>query len=187
MFLGRLLLTLALLIPAVASAQTNPGFTDGAPLCANVPNPNCPGQTTSLNGAFQAKADYLGTSRTQQILPLTSAGGLAQASTNYFNYTNNTFESNARIPVSIGGTFKNLYAHTGTALGGSGQTLTFTLYVNGSPTSVTCAINSGSQDCNDTIHTAIVAAGQAFSIQAVTSATTGNTGFNSASLEFDNP
>jgi hypothetical protein len=58
MFWGRFLLAAALLAPVATLAQTPGGFSDGAPLCANVPNPKCPGQTTSLNGAFAKKADF---------------------------------------------------------------------------------------------------------------------------------
>jgi hypothetical protein len=43
-----------------AHDQTNPGFLDGKPLCANYPNANCPAPANplSLNQAFMNKADY---------------------------------------------------------------------------------------------------------------------------------
>jgi len=72
MFWDRFLLVAALLISPAALGQTPSGFMDGAPLCANVPNVNCPGQTTSLNSAFQGKTDYpvpLATSTTQGAIP----------------------------------------------------------------------------------------------------------------------
>ena len=59
MFLAKWIGAVALSLFAASSlARTNPGFSDGAPLCANVPNPKCPGQTTSLNSALTGKADY---------------------------------------------------------------------------------------------------------------------------------
>lgn len=58
MFLVRFLLAAALLLPAAAVAQSSTGFSDGAPICANTPNPNCPGQTLGLNGAFAAKQNF---------------------------------------------------------------------------------------------------------------------------------
>lgn len=55
-------LVFLLLLIGPAVAQTSPGFIDGAPLCANYPNPICQGAVPvnplSLNQAFMGKVDY---------------------------------------------------------------------------------------------------------------------------------
>lgn len=65
MFSVRKMIVAALLLfifTWFAEAQTNPGFIDGATLCANYPNTNCsnttPTNPLSLNQAFMNKADY---------------------------------------------------------------------------------------------------------------------------------
>ena len=61
LFLARIAIFIGLTILA-ASAQTNPMFIDGNPLCANYPNNNCPAPANplSLNQAFQLKQDFSG-------------------------------------------------------------------------------------------------------------------------------
>jgi hypothetical protein len=58
MFLVRVLVFILFMMSPVW-AQTNPGFQDGASLCANVPNPACP-TGPGLNQVFSSKMDYPG-------------------------------------------------------------------------------------------------------------------------------
>jgi hypothetical protein len=59
-------LVILLLSVTFSLAQTNPGFVDGAPLCADYPNPICqstvPMNPLSLNQAFMNKMDVTGAS-----------------------------------------------------------------------------------------------------------------------------
>ena len=64
MFLGKSVLSAGVLLclSGAAFAQTSPGFVEGAPLCANYPNPSCedttPRNPLSLNQAFMNKMDF---------------------------------------------------------------------------------------------------------------------------------
>jgi hypothetical protein len=65
MFSGKSILSACiflLCLSGAAFAQSNPGFVEGAPLCANYPNPACedtaPRNPLSLNQAFMNKMDF---------------------------------------------------------------------------------------------------------------------------------
>jgi hypothetical protein len=60
--------------------------------------------------------------------------------------------SEAASPVANAGSFTGFSASAGSAVGGSGVTLT--VLKNGSATSVTCTIASGASSCTDSTHTA---------------------------------
>ena len=65
----------------------------------------------------------------------------------------NVFPSAAEAasPVPIDGTLSKFQAHVGSAVGGSGVTLT--VLKNGSATTITCAIAIGNSSCTDSTHT----------------------------------
>ena len=56
----------------------------------------------------------------------------------------------AASPVAVAGPLTDFSAHAGSAVGGSGVTLT--VLKNGSATSVTCTIASGASSCTDSTH-----------------------------------
>lgn len=93
---------------------------------------------------------------------------------------------NSETIVSFSGSLSALYVKTGGAAG-AGQSYTFTLYA-GTPggmtaTSITCVISGASATtCSDLSHTAPIAAGQAFALQVVTSASAAATGVSTASI-----
>lgn len=74
-----------------------------------------------------------------------------------------TTEASARTVIPVSGTIKNLYIK----LSGSNTTgdYTFTVYKNGSPTSMTCAVTTGPATCNDTTHPFTVSPGDTISLQ----------------------
>jgi hypothetical protein len=61
-----------------------------------------------------------------------------------------TTAGEAASPVPIDGTLSHFSAHAGSAVGGSGVTLT--LLKNGSATTITCTIASGGSACSDSTH-----------------------------------
>ena len=91
--------------------------------------------------------------------------------------------------ATFSGTLKNLYVYTANAPA-SGQTFTFTIYV-GTPgsmtaTGITCQITSAATNpCSDLTHSASITAGQSWSLQIVTSATSGATGQVAVGLELN--
>lgn len=121
-----------------------------------------------------------------QILPLSSAGAVAQNSTVFQVSAANATEGVAQAIAPKAGTFRNLYIATGT-IGGSAQTVTATLRIAGSGTTITCQVLTAATTCNDITHSAAITAGQSYSLQVVTSATTGSVSFVSGGVEFDSP
>jgi hypothetical protein len=103
----------------------------------------------------------------------------------------NAVQNGTNGPLApFSGTLKNLYFSVVVAPG-AGNTDTLTVYVGtfGSltATGITCTISNTATACNDTTHTAAITAGQAFSVQIVTSATATATGGAAMALELDNP
>ena len=100
----------------------------------------------------------------------------------------NTSQAASAI-ATFNGTLKNLYVYTANAPA-SGQTFTFTIYV-GTPgsmtaTGITCQITSAATNpCSNLTNSASITAGQAWSLQIVTSATSGATGPISVGLELN--
>ncbi len=80
--------------------------------------------------------------------------------------------SNNYAAVPFSGTFLNFYANLNAAPG-SGNSATFTLYVNGAATGLTVTISNASTSGSDLSHSASVTAGQTCEVQVVfsTSAT----------------
>lgn len=121
-----------------------------------------------------------------------SSGTTAQAETYFIapgyslQTTNPAF---AGVIATFSGTLKNLYVRASSTVGGTSQTATYTIYV-GAPgsmtaTALTCTINTSSSSCNDTADSAAITAGQAWSLQVVTSATTGTIGPYMIGLEMN--
>lgn len=101
--------------------------------------------------------------------------GLAsQNTTSYFTTTvaPTSTESDVPCPMPRSGIFNGLYVKTQNNVGGSGQTSTYTLRINGSDTALTCSISSGSASGSDSTHTASYSAGDKLTIKVVNSATT---------------
>lgn len=73
-------------------------------------------------------------------------------------------------------TLSDFYVQVDDSPTGLGITsLQFTVYQNGSPTSVTCTMTTTAQSCNDTTHTITAAAGDLFSTQVIAVGTTSST------------
>ena len=86
---------------------------------------------------------------------------------------------------AFSGTILSLYAKTAVAPG-IGNTYVFTVYV-GPPismiaTDITCTIAGSATTCSDISHTASISAGQAWSLQIVTSASAAGTLQSTASV-----
>lgn len=102
-----------------------------------------------------------------------NGSGQVQASTAYHMYSAQSgTEANSQVVVPLAMTLTALYVMVD-AVGGAGQSATFTLRKNGVDTAITCVINTGSTTANDTAHSVAYAAGDLISMKCVTSATTG--------------
>lgn len=87
--------------------------------------------------------------------------------------------------MPYGGTIKNLYVRASAAPGGV-QTQVFTVFVNGSSTSVTATLLGAAVSASDVVHTASFSAGQSCYIQEVASATASAAQLG-GSIEVDTP
>lgn len=87
----------------------------------------------------------------------------------------NAAEADAAFKMAAAGTVSAIYALTVDPVGGSGQTVTYTVMKNGVAQAVTCQIASGSTSASDTSHSFSYAAGDTISIRIVTSASAGAT------------
>src|SRR3990167_5527970 len=77
-----------------------------------------------------------------------------------------TTEANVRDILSPAGTLSKLYIQlTGTP--GTGQSYIFTVYQNGSPTSLACTVADTATTCNDTAHSVTITAGDQMSLESV--------------------
>lgn len=79
----------------------------------------------------------------------------------------NATEANVRSVMPTGGVISNLYVALDANQATAGQAVT--LYLNGSPTALTCTVGSGASTANDTTHTVTVAAGDTISLEWVNS------------------
>jgi hypothetical protein len=106
-----------------------------------------------------------------------------QGTTNFYNAgARSTTEAHVIMRAARTGTIQNLYCHTNTNVGGSGQTAVFMVLIDGSDTSVTATISTGAQEAADTSSTASVTAGDQITVRVVTSGSAG-TLFPHASFE----
>jgi len=96
-------------------------------------------------------------------------------------------ESSYQMLLPMAGTFRNLYVHL-TVAPGTGNTVQFTLRVNGATPSgaPTCTVSGTATICSDTTDTAAISAGDLVAYQMVSSASA-STARASISIEFDNP
>lgn len=78
----------------------------------------------------------------------------------------NGTEANRRGPIAIAGTIKNLRIAVAVAPG-AGTSFTITVYVNGSPSAVTCSVADANTTCSDLTHTASITANDLVSIESV--------------------
>ena len=69
----------------------------------------------------------------------------------------------AASPLTVVGTLSGFSAHAGSAVGTGGVTLT--VFADGSATTVTCTIPSGSLSCTDSTHTASFSAGDTIEVR----------------------
>jgi hypothetical protein len=74
--------------------------------------------------------------------------------------------SDAGSPISVSATLTGFRARLSAAASGS---VVFTLFVNGSATSVTCTIPSGQTTCSDTTHTVGLVPGNAVAVSITNS------------------
>jgi hypothetical protein len=85
-------------------------------------------------------------------------------------YTNAFTSGQVNIPVggivAGSGTVSNFFVSI-TGPGVAQSTITFTVYHNGSPTSITCAITTSAATCNDTTHSFSASPGDRLTIYAV--------------------
>ena len=93
----------------------------------------------------------------------------------YFTNNSTTFigmgeagaESKVAIPTPLSGTIGGLQVRTNVAAGNGSRGYTFTVYVNGSATGVTCSIAGPSQqNCSDTGNSVVVSAGDRITLQS---------------------
>jgi hypothetical protein len=157
------------------------------------------GTSTSAGSAFVNGAPVMSGRMPLVPLPLVGVGQLAtrtpilfsngattvpQATTAFEAFLSSTTEANVTVPCPVNGFFKNLQV-TATAPA-SGQTVASTLRVNGAGTALTCTITGPATSCSDTngAHAAQCTAGQLYSLQTVTSATTGSLTAVNGSAEF---
>ena len=112
-------------------------------------------------------ANYVGTAN-----PMSFSGGgttVSGGATQYFNTVTNGFIGAVVGITAQAGTFSGFTAVVNTPPAGS-ATATFTLYINGAPTALTCTVASAAYSCSDTTHMISVSAGSSYAIQVTASA-----------------
>lgn len=133
--------------------------------------------TSSAGAAASTPADWLlrFTAANANEYPLLwgSAAGAAAGATRYSPVQGDgavqTTEAAAQCVMPTGGTLSNLYVALDANMAAAGQAVT--LYLNGSPTALTCTVASGAATASDTDagHAVAVAAGDTVSLQWVNS------------------
>lgn len=103
------------------------------------------------------------------------APNVSASATNYCSLFStsawSTTENIASTIIPTGGVLDKFYARIAAGGPGSGKSYAFTVYKNGSPTSVTCTISDSGVVSSDLSHTISVAAGDTISIESVPSGT----------------
>jgi hypothetical protein len=118
-----------------------------------------------------------------------TASNLAAGATGYVFMGAATSTSPVYAIVPRGGTFKYLYWHFATTVAGGAAVINVNYGAIGSlgPSSVTCTIPVGQNNCQDTTDSQAVTAGQAISVVINNTANTNATGIMGAGLELDYP
>lgn len=117
---------------------------------------------------------------TPMLVANSPTSGFSTSAIRYLSFTGNgtgalSSAENVLHVVPIAGTISSMYARVGTAM--SAGTYTFTVRKGASvgsalsDTTITCAVSSSSQTCNDTTHTVSVSAGEILDI-SITPAST---------------
>ena len=83
-------------------------------------------------------------------------------------------EAVAQHVMPVACTFDAMYCKVSANVGGSGQTVIFTVFKNGVATSMAVTINTGASTGNTTANPVTFAAGDTWSVRVVNSATTGS-------------
>lgn len=186
------------------SGATSGSLTLAAPAMAGSNTITFPAGTTNFSvtggtGKFVAQSTPGGgftvvTPTSRQIINFQNAQTQLAANSNYSfcyggNGSNTTNEASCQFVFPIGGTIKNLYVNLGAAPGSGNNALV--VVKTGNPGSlagstVTCTIGNTSTNCNDSIHSVAVTAGQLMTVNVQTSAAFTASNFG-ASIEFDNP
>lgn len=137
-----------------------------------------------LLGCSVAFAEYSGPAPAQLIAFIFS---IASNSTTFIVTGGGGSNQNSAIVTPIGGVLSNMLLKTANAPG-TGNSFIATLYVGTAgamtATGVTCTIANSAVSCQDSTHSAAVAAGQAWAIQVVASASATASGNSSAALTF---
>jgi hypothetical protein len=74
-------------------------------------------------------------------------------------------ESKVAIPMPVGGAIGGLQVRISSTPGNAPNSYTYTVYVNGSASSVVCTITSGQRNCSDGTHTVNVGPGDTVSLR----------------------
>lgn len=133
----------------------------------------------------------VGSGTTRQAMMWSATSGQASNTTMYYPCTGmgapQSGVSFTQQPVPMAGSFKNLVGNV-TVAPGAGQTVTYTLQVDGSDTALTCQIPQSGNNyaCTDSTHTVSIAIGHTCNIKSVFS-TTAAAAVVSGGVEFDNP
>jgi len=141
-------------------------------------------RANNLSDLTNAATARVNLGQVQQIGASTGNATLTAASNNYFMFgTVSNYEPNSGGPQAANAlTCKNMYARLNQDPG-SGVTVVFTLRAGFANTALTCTITGNGSSittCNDTTHTATIAAGQMYDFNAATSA--GVAAFSTASV-----
>ncbi len=118
-------------------------------------------------------------------MQFTAYGSVAQATTRYIGISGgngpDASETQVRVAMTTSGTISKMYVNTVANVGGSGQSVVYTVRKNAADTAITCTIGTGNSSGNDTAHSFSFVAGDFLDISIVASATTGNV-FSTISL-----
>ena len=81
------------------------------------------------------------------------------------------------LPIPMSGTIGGLQVRSSATPGNSPNSYTFTVYVNGAPTAVTCVMTTAQSSCNDATHSVAIVPGDTVSLYRYA-----NSGPNDASV-----
>ena len=121
--------------------------------------------TVDAQGRITAASNGTVTDRT--VFSAGASTGNASGTVRYFipsgNPSVSTYVNSAGV-IPVAGTFSKLYINQNGTAGAAGVTRTFTLYVNGSTTTMTCSIIAPATTTNDLTHSVSVSVGDTWAI-----------------------